>query len=157
MKITLLTIGKTDQPFVREGMELYEKRLKHYVKYERIELPDIKKVGGVDREVLKEKEGELILKHVRENDKLILLDERGAKYDSIEFANYIQQLTLSGGKSIIFVIGGAFGFSENVYKRSDGKISLSSMTFSHQIIRIIWSEQLYRAFTILNSEPYHHK
>lgn len=156
MKIVFLTIGKTTQAFIREAVALYEKRLDRYVKYERVELPDIKN-GAFPVETIKKREGELILKYVKDSDRLILLDEKGKSFTSGQFASYLNQLIVTGTKTAIFAIGGAYGFSDEVYARANDKISLSSMTFSHQLVRVIWSEQIYRAFTIINGEPYHHE
>ena len=157
MKICLLTVGKTDIGWVREGMETYSSRLSHYVPFSVCEIPDLKNTSALTRTQIKEREGELILKAIKPTDRVILLDERGKEYRSVEFAEEIRRLSLAGGKDIVFVIGGAYGFSEAVYARSVGKISLSRMTFSHQMVRTIFAEQLYRAFTIIKGEPYHHE
>ena len=121
------------------------------------EIPELKNTSALTRTQIKEREGELILKAIKPTDRVILLDERGKEYRSVEFAEEIRRLSLAGGKDIVFVIGGAYGFSEAVYARSVGKISLSRMTFSHQMVRTIFAEQLYRAFTIIKGEPYHHE
>lgn len=157
MKITLLVVGKTAFPFISEGIALYEKRLGHYVNYARVEIPELKGVQALSREQIKEREGELILKNVKNTDDVVLLDERGNTFTSIEWAGHIEKKMLFEGKDIVFVIGGAYGFSGKVYERANSKISLSKMTFSHQIIRVIFLEQLYRAFTIIKGEPYHHE
>lgn len=157
MKICLLTVGKTDIGWVREGLETYSSRLSHYVPFSVCEIPELKNTSALTRTQIKEREGELILKAIKPTDRVILLDERGKEYRSVEFAEEIRRLSLAGGKDIVFVIGGAYGFSEAVYARSVGKISLSRMTFSHQIVRTIFAEQLYRAFTIIKGEPYHHE
>ena len=157
MKITLLTVGKTDIGWVREGLETYSSRLSHYVPFSVCEIPELKNTSALTRTQIKEREGELILKAIKPTDRVILLDERGKEYRSVEFAEEIRRLSLAGGKDIVFVIGGAYGFSEAVYARSVGKISLSRMTFSHQMVRTIFAEQLYRAFTIIKGEPYHHE
>lgn len=157
MKITLLLVGKTVFPFVNEGVSLYEKRLTHYINYSRVEIPELKGVQSLSKEQIKEREGELILKNIRNTDDVILLDERGSTFTSIEWAAYLEKKINFSGKDIVFVIGGAYGFSQKVYERANGKISLSKMTFSHQIIRAIFLEQLYRAFTIIKGEPYHHE
>lgn len=157
MKICLLTVGKTDIGWVREGLETYSSRLSHYVPFSVCEIPDLKNTSALTRTQIKEREGELILKAIKPTDRVILLDERGKEYRSVEFAEEIRRLSLAGGKDIVFVIGGAYGFSEAVYARSVGKISLSRMTFSHQMVRTIFAEQLYRAFTIIKGEPYHHE
>ena len=157
MKICLLTVGKTDIGWVREGLEPYSSRLSHYVPFSVCEIPELKNTSALTRTQIKEREGELILKAIKPTDRVILLDERGKEYRSVEFAEEIRRLSLAGGKDIVFVIGGAYGFSEAVYARSVGKISLSRMTFSHQMVRTIFAEQLYRAFTIIKGEPYHHE
>lgn len=157
MKITLLVVGKTAFPFINEGIALYEKRLGHYVNYARVEIPELKGVQALSQEQIKEREGELILKNIRNTDDVVLLDERGTTFSSIEWARNIEKKMLFEGKDIVFVIGGAYGFSQKVYQRANSRISLSKMTFSHQIIRVIFLEQLYRAFTIIKGEPYHHE
>ena len=158
MKITLLTVGKTDKDWVRTGMEIYIDRLRHYMNFSLVEIPELKKVSALSREQIKIKEGELILKNIRQADDVILLDERGKLFSSMEWASVIEN-KISGGsaRDIMFVIGGAYGFSKDVYDRSNSMISLSRMTFSHQMVRAIFTEQLYRAFTIIRGEPYHHE
>lgn len=157
MKVTLLTVGKTAFPYLDEGISIYLKRLVHYVNFGMVEIPELKGVSALSKEQIKEKEGDLILKSVREGDQVILLDERGKKYTSENWARHLEQKMLYGNKDMLFVIGGAYGFSKKVYERADEMLSLSDMTFSHQIIRLIFMEQLYRAFTIIRGEPYHHK
>ncbi len=157
MKIELLVIGKTDTPYLREGISLYEERLKHYVSYSKREIPDIRNVSVLSKKQIKEREGELILKALKDGDYLILLDERGELGNSEEFASRIERLRVSGVKRVVFSVGGAYGFSDAVYSRSNDKFSLSKMTFSHQMVRVIFLEQLYRAFTILKGEPYHNR
>lgn len=157
MKITLLTVGKTDIKWVKEGLEMYVSRLKHYIPFELVEIPELKNVGALSKEQIKQKEGDLLLKSVKPQDELVLLDEHGREYRSIEFAKYLDDRISRAGRDIVFVIGGAYGFSEDVYARCNSKISLSRMTFSHQIVRAIFAEQLYRAFTIMRGEPYHHE
>ena len=156
MKITLLTVGKTDIGWVREGLETYVARLRHYVPVELHEIPELKNVSSLTQAQIKEKEGERILAVVKPADTVLLLDEAGKEYRSVEFAREIER-RLSAGKNLVFVIGGAYGFSDAVYRRGDGKVSLSKMTFSHQMVRAVFAEQLYRAFTILRGEPYHHE
>ena len=153
----LLTVGKTDVKWVKEGLDLYVSRLKHYVPFSVMEIPELKKVSSLTHQQIKEKEGELILKQVGPSDTLVLMDEHGREYRSLEFAEFIEKQMASGAKNVIFTIGGAYGFSEEVYQRANLKISLSKMTFSHQMVRAIFAEQLYRAFTILKGEPYHHE
>ncbi|RUA06301.1 MAG: 23S rRNA (pseudouridine(1915)-N(3))-methyltransferase RlmH [Flavobacteriia bacterium] len=157
MKIKLLAIGKTDDKNLIALFQNYEKRLKHYVKFEFQVIPDLKRVKNLSENEQKEKEGELILNKINSGDHLILLDERGTEYRSVEFSKFLQKKMNSGIKQVVFVIGGPYGFSEKVYKKSNGMIAFSKMTFSHQMIRLIVIEQIYRAFTILSNEPYHHE
>lgn len=157
MKITLLTVGKTDIPWVRDGLEMYVSRLKHYIGFELKEIPELKKVSALSREQIKQKEGELVLKEVKPSDDLILLDEHGREYRSLEFAGMIEKKLSGSSRDIVFVIGGAYGFSQDVYSRADSLLSLSKMTCSHQLVRTVFAEQLYRAFTIMKGEPYHHE
>ena len=156
MKIKLIVIGKTNADYLKTGESDYEYRLKHYCKFEELLIPQIKNGGKLSHNDLKIKEGKLILKSVDQNDQIILLEEKGKSFSSVDFSNFLNQKLLSSNKKLVFVIGGAFGFSEEVYKRANSKLSLSKMTFSHQMIRLIFKEQLYRAFTILKGEKYHH-
>jgi 23S rRNA (pseudouridine1915-N3)-methyltransferase len=156
MKVTLLVVGKTDDRYIKEGIEQYAKRLKHYADFSIEIIPDIKKTKNTTTEIQKAKEGELILSKWAPAKAFHLFDERGKTYTSKEFARFLEKKMLSGIKELIFVIGGPYGFSEEVYKKADSKISLSRMTFSHQLARLLCTEQLYRAFTILKGEPYHH-
>ena len=157
MKITLLTVGKTDKDWVRQGIEIYVSRLKHYIPFAIVEIPELKNVSALTKDQIKVREGELILKNIKQTDDLILLDERGKEYTSVELAKVIQDKISYGGKDMVYVIGGAYGFSDAVYQRANSKISLSRMTFSHQMVRAIFVEQIYRAFTIMRGEPYHHE
>lgn len=157
MQIKVLAIGKTDHVAIEELIREYSNRLGHYIRFEFEVIPDLKNTKSLSQAAQKEKEGELILKKLNPSDELILLDERGKSYTSIDFSEYLQKKMNSGLKQLIFVIGGPFGFSESIYSRANGKISLSKMTFSHQMIRPFLTEQLYRAFTILRNEPYHHE
>ena len=157
MKITLLTVGKTDKDWVRQGMDIYVSRLKHYIPFSVVEIPELKNVSALTKDQIKTREGELILKNIRPTDDLVLLDERGKEYTSVELAKVIQDKISYVGKDIVYVIGGAYGFSDAVYQRADSKMSLSRMTFSHQMVRAIVVEQIYRAFTIMRGEPYHHE
>ena len=156
MKISLLAVGRTDIPWVKAGVDMYAARLQHYVRFAVVEIPELKGVASMSREQIKEKEGQLILKHAGAAD-LILLDERGKQYRSVEFAAMLEERMNRGGKDLVFVVGGAYGFSPEVYADASGMISLSNMTFSHQGVRTIFAEQLYRAFTIIKGEPYHHE
>ena len=157
MTIKLLAIGKTDQKALQALIEEYQKRLGFYIKFEFEIIPDIKKVKNLTEDQQKQKEGELILAKLNTTDVLILLDENGKQMDSVAFSNYLQKHMNSGIKQLVFVIGGPYGFSQEVYSKAQGKLSLSKMTFSHQMVRLFVVEQLYRAFTILRNEPYHHR
>lgn len=157
MQLTLLCIGKTGKGFLEEGEREYMKRLSHYVPFELIILPDIKQAKSLSEEQIKVKEGQQFLDKIQAQDTVILLDERGKQFDSVEFSKYIQEQFNRGGKQIYFLVGGPYGFSEAIYQRANGKISLSKMTFSHQMIRLFFIEQLYRSMTILKGEPYHHR
>ena len=157
MKIKLIVVGKSAFDFVKEGEDVYEKRLAHYLPFEKIVLPDIKNPKNLSVEELKKKEGELILSKISNQDFLVLMDENGSDFSSVKFSEWINQKVNEGLRSIVFLIGGAFGFSKEVYDRSNQKISLSKMTFSHQLVRVIFLEQLYRAQTIMKGEPYHHE
>ena len=157
MKIRLIVVGKTNASYLKTGERDYEDRLKHYCKFEELLIPPIKNGGKLSYNEYKIKEGMLILKNIAPKDQVILLDKAGKSLSSIDFSNYLNQKLLYSSKRLVFVVGGAFGFSEEVYKRSDSRLSLSKMTFSHQMIRLIFKEQLYRAFTILKGEKYHHK
>ena len=156
MKIKVICIGKTSKSFLIEGEREYLNRLKHYNPVEKLELPDIKNAKRLSREQIKTEEGKLLLSKISAGEQLFLLDEKGKSFNSIDFSKFIQKRFNQGGKSLVFLIGGAYGFSEDVYARANGKISLSEMTFSHQMIRLFFLEQLYRGFTILKGEPYHH-
>jgi 23S rRNA (pseudouridine1915-N3)-methyltransferase len=157
MQIKLLAVGKTDHASIQQLVEEYAKRLGHYVRFDLEILPDIKNAKSLGESIQKEKEGELILKKLQLSDELILLDENGKQFSSVEFSQFLQKKMNSGLKQLIFVIGGPYGFSEAVYQRAIGKISLSKMTFSHQMVRVFFIEQLYRAYSILRNEPYHHQ
>lgn len=157
MTIKLIAIGKTDNNNLQTLIADYQKRLGHYIRFEFEIIPDLKKVKHLSESQQKDKEGELILSKTQKSDVLILLDENGKQVDSVAFANYLQKHLNSGIKNLIFVIGGPYGFSEAVYQRANGKLGLSKMTFSHQMVRLFFIEQLYRGFTILKNEPYHHR
>lgn len=157
MQIRLIAIGKTDHPAIQKLTAEYVQRLGHYIRFELEIIPDLKNTKSLSVSAQKDKEGELILKKILPSDDLILLDERGKTFSSMEFSNYIQKKMNSGLKQLVFLIGGPYGFSEPIYMRANAKISLSQLTFSHQMIRPFFIEQVYRAFTILNNEPYHHE
>lgn len=156
MKTHLVMIGRTDNAWLNAGVEEYYKRIARYVPFEPIVIQDVKRGASMPENVLKEKEGAFILKQISGGDILVLLDENGKQLSSRDFATFFQKQMLAGIRRLFFVIGGAYGFSEAVYQRADFKISLSKMTFSHQMVRLIFAEQLYRAHSILNNEPYHH-
>lgn len=157
MTIKLLAIGKTDNKQLQSLIDDYTKRLGHYVKFNLEIIPDLKKVKHLSETQQKQKEGELILSKISPTDVLILLDENGKQLDSVAFSNYLQKHMNSGIKQLVLVIGGPYGFSDAVYQKAQGKLSLSKMTFSHQMVRLFMIEQLYRGFTILKNEPYHHR
>ncbi len=157
MNIKLLAIGKTDNTQLENLTDIYIKRLGFYIKFNFEIIPDLKNVKNLSEAQQKEKEGKLILDNLSNSDILILLDENGKQYDSVGFSDFLQKHMNSGIKQLIFVIGGPYGFSPEVYSRANGKLSLSKMTFSHQMIRLFFIEQLYRGFTILKNEPYHHR
>lgn len=157
MKITVIFIGKTDKKYIKEGIEDYEKRLSFYLPFELKVIPDLKKSGSLSEDLQKEKEGRLILDQITPGDQLILLDEKGKEFTSVEFSNWIGKKMIAGTRQLVFVTGGPYGFSKPVYERSDFRVSLSKMTFSHQMVRMIFVEQLYRSMTILKNEPYHHE
>ena len=157
MNIKLLAIGKTDSKELQSLIEDYQKRLGYYIKFDFEIIPDLKKSKNLTKELQKQKEGELILSKLIATDVLILMDENGKQMDSVAFSNYLQKHMNSGIKQLVFVIGGPYGFSQEVYSKAQGKLSLSKMTFSHQMVRLFVIEQFYRAFTILKNEPYHHQ
>jgi 23S rRNA (pseudouridine1915-N3)-methyltransferase len=157
MKVTLILNGKTEDDYIQKGFAIFEQRLKHYLPFESIVIPALKNTKALSIEQQKQKEAELVFKCLQPADRLILLDENGKEYSSPGFSAFIQQQMNSGIKNLVFVVGGPYGFSEELYKRATAKISLSKMTFSHQMVRLFFAEQLYRAMTILKNEPYHHQ
>ena len=157
MKVKLIVIGKTKSKFLIDGEGEYQKRLKHYCKFSELIIPNIKKASKLSKEVLKEKEGNLILDSLKKSDYVILLDDKGLALTSIEFSEFLNKKIVSSTNELVFIVGGAFGFSESLYKRASIKLRLSKMTFSHQMVRMIFKEQLYRAFTIIKGEKYHHE
>ena len=157
MQIKLIAIGKTDQNELKSLIALYQNRLRHYIKFEIDEIPDLKNTKHLSENEQKQKESELILSKIKNTDLLILLDENGKQMGSVQFSQYLQKQMNSGIKTLAFVIGGPYGFSKEVYHKAVSKISLSKMTFSHQMVRLFFVEQLYRGFTILRNEPYHHR
>lgn len=156
MRITLLVVGKTTDAHIETLIQDYQKRLAHYIPFALQVIPELKNTKSLTSEQQKVAEGEQILRSITPNSDLILLDEHGKEYRSVEFADYMQK-RMSSGRDVVFVVGGPYGFSEAVYARANGKISLSKMTFSHQMVRLFFVEQIYRAMTILRGEPYHHE
>lgn len=157
MKVKLLVVGQTNMKFVEQGFDEFAARLKYYTDFEFIVIPNPKNSGKLEPSELKNKEAESILTKFQPSDFVVLLDEKGAEFSSVEFSVFLQKRMNSGVKNLVFVIGGAFGFSEKMYERANSKLSLSKMTFSHQLIRLIFAEQLYRTFTILRNEKYHNE
>jgi 23S rRNA (pseudouridine1915-N3)-methyltransferase len=156
MKITLLVVGKTTDSHIQALLQDYQKRLGHYIPFSLTVIPELKNTKSLTSEQQKQAEGELILRNMTASTDMILLDERGKEFRSVEFADYVQK-KMSSGRDLVFVVGGPYGFSEAVYQRANGQISLSQMTFSHQMVRLFLLEQIYRAMTILRGEPYHHE
>lgn len=157
MEIQLLTVGKTTLPYVVSGTEDFLQRLKRYINYRIVCVPDIRNTRGLTETQQKDKEGDLLLSNIQTSDLCILLDEHGREFTSIEFAKELQKYMSSGRKRVIFIVGGPYGFSEKIYARADGYISMSKMTFTHEMVRLFFTEQVYRAMTILRGEPYHHE
>ena len=156
MTISLLCIGKTDSKEISNLLENYEKRLRHYIRFERVELPDVKR-KNLSPAQQKSAEADLLLKKLSPSDQVILLDEKGKEFRSVEWSAQLESKMVQGTKRLVFVVGGPYGFDEQIYKRANSKMSLSRMTFSHQMVRLFFVEQLYRAFTIIRKEPYHHE
>ncbi len=156
MTISLLCIGKTDSKEISSLLENYEKRLRHYIRFERVELPDVKR-KNLSPAQQKSAEADLLLKKLSPSDQVILLDEKGKEFRSVEWSAQLESKMVQGTKRLVFVVGGPYGFDEQIYKRANSKMSLSRMTFSHQMVRLFFVEQLYRAFTIIRKEPYHHE
>ena len=155
MKVKLIVVGKTNVNYLKDGETEYDQRIKHYVNFEQLIISNIKKTKNLSTVQLKNKEGEKILSKINTGDYVVLLDEKGKQFSSKEFSNFLNEKNLTSTKYLVFVVGGAFGFSDEVYKRADYKLSLSKMTFTHQMIRMVFKEQLYRAFTIIKGEKYH--
>lgn len=157
MKITLLTVGKTEDEYLQKGIARYLKRLKHYVPFKMLELPELKNNKNLSQDQQKAKEAEMIFKNISSTDHVILLDEHGQDFSSIQFSEFLNKRLTESVQHLVFLVGGPYGFDQTVYNRATGKVSLSRMTFSHQMVRLFFVEQLYRAFTILKGEPYHHR
>lgn len=156
MKIVLAAVGKTTTQYLRTGIDMYLDRLKHYVQVQVCIVPDIKTTKTITESAQKEREGAVLLQMLQPGDRLILLDERGKRLTSRQFSESIERHMISGCKRVVYAVGGPYGFSEDVYARADGKLSLSDMTFPHEMVRLFFVEQLYRALTIMRGEPYHH-
>jgi 23S rRNA (pseudouridine1915-N3)-methyltransferase len=156
VKILLLFLGKTDKKYIKEGIDDYAGRIRFYLPFEIKVIPDLRNSSNLSVEMKKEKEGQLILEQVKKGDQLVLMDERGQEFSSVELAGWIGKRMIAGIRQLVIAVGGAYGFSEAVYQRADHKLSLSKLTFSHQMVRMIFAEQLYRAMTIIKNEPYHH-
>jgi len=157
MKIVLLVIGKTNEHYLSEGIAQYHRRLQYYTKFEIYEIANIKNAKNLSYSELKKKEGESILRIIQPSDHLVLLDDKGKDFTSLKLSEKFQNWMLTGKKRLVFVVGGAYGFSDEIYKRGNEKLSLSKMTFSHQMVRLFFVEQIYRVYTILHNEPYHHE
>ena len=157
MKILLLVIGKTDEDYVFDGLEKYKNRLKHYINFEYEEIPDLKNRKILSRDQQKKRESDIIFSRLKMDDKVVLLDEKGVSFRSVEFSKYLQKKMNSGIKRLVFLVGGPYGFDKSIYDKHQDKLYLSRMTFSHQMVRLFFCEQLYRVMTILKNEPYHHE
>lgn len=156
MKTTLLLIGKTDEEYLEHGIQKYVARIVHYSPFDIKVLPDMRNTKNMSELQQKQREAEVILNEIAPNDYVAVLDENGTQFTSRQFAEFIEKTTMQGARRLLFVVGGPYGFAPEIYQRANRKISLSQMTFSHQMVRLIFVEQLYRAFTILRGEPYHH-
>lgn len=157
MKLEVIVVGKTVAPYLQEGIEIYLKRLPHYIPTQYVVIPDLKQTKKLSEEQIKKAEGEMILKHTEKADLLVLMDERGKQFSSVALAAHLQQKMNAGTRTMAIVIGGPYGFSDDVYSKAQEKWSLSKLTFSHQMVRLFLVEQLYRGLTILKGEPYHHE
>ncbi len=157
MRISLIAISKTTEKYLLEGISIYEKRLQHYCKFNRVEIPDLKNSKSLSKEQQKQKEAELILSKISNQDFVVLLDERGKEYSSMQLSAELNKWMNQSISSVVFIIGGPYGFDQSMYDRANAKISLSKLTFSHQMVRLFFVEQVYRAFSILKGEPYHHE
>lgn len=157
MKVVLLSLGKTDEDFYAQAMEIFRKRLSHYLPFDLEFVPDVKNTKNLSEKEQKNLEGEALLNRIQQGDYVVLLDDKGNQYSSVEFSRFIEKKLYSVPKRLVFVVGGPYGFPDEVYRRANEKLSLSRMTFTHQMVRLVFVEQLYRAMTILNGEPYHHE
>mgnify|MGYP000002681292 CR=1 FL=1 len=157
MKVTLIFVGKTVKSFLKEGEKEYDKRLKRYIKVDEIIIPELKNASKLSELEIKKKEGELILSKLNLSDEVVLLDDKGKELTSLKMSKWIEKFQIAGCKNLVFIVGGAYGFSQEVYERAQHQLSLSRLTFSHQMVRMIFKEQLYRSYSILKGEPYHHQ
>lgn len=157
MKVVLLSLGKTDEDFYVQAMDIFRKRLSHYLPFDLEFVPDVKNTKNLSEKEQKNLEGEAMLSRIQQGDYVVLLDDKGKQYSSVEFSRFIEKKLYSVPKRLVFVVGGPYGFPDEVYRRANEKLSLSRMTFTHQMVRLVFVEQLYRAMTILNGEPYHHE
>ena len=157
MNIKLIVVGKTDEKYLQQGIDVYVSRMKHYVNFEMVVIPALKDQKGASPDEVKEREAALLLRQLEKCDRVVLLDEHGEQHTSVDFAQYLQKQMNAGVRNLAFVVGGAFGFAPSVYAAASGKVSLSKMTFNHQMVRLFFVEQLYCAFTILRHEPYHNE
>lgn len=157
MKVTLICIGKTDEEYLRTGLEKFQRKLKHYIGFNMIIIPDVKNSKHLSAAQQKSRESALFLNQLSPGDHVVLLDERGAAFRSVDFATYLNKSMVGSVQHLVFLVGGPYGFDDIMHQRANGKISLSKMTFSHQMVRLFFVEQLYRAFSILRGEPYHHE
>lgn len=156
MEICVINVGKTNASWIKEGIDLFESRIVKYIKYSSISIPDIKNSRNLSIDTIKEEEGKLILQNLSSSDLVVLMDEKGKELSSREFSEWIQKQMNSGRKRLTIIIGGPYGFSESVYKKADSKLALSKMTFTHEMAKLILTEQIYRGMTLLKGEPYHH-
>ena len=156
MEICVLSIGKISSQWIQQGLEVFENRIGKYNKYTSIVLPDIKNAKSLTKEIIKEEEGKQILTQLSPSDFVVIMDEKGKEFTSREFSEWIQKQMSSGKKRLLFIIGGPYGFSKGIYERADFKIALSKMTFTHEMAKLLLSEQIYRSMSILKGEPYHH-
>jgi 23S rRNA (pseudouridine1915-N3)-methyltransferase len=157
MKVVLLSVGKTDEDFYAQAMDIFRKRLSHYIPFDLEFISDVKNTKHLSEKEQKNLEGEALLNRIQQGDYIVLLDDKGKQYSSVEFSRFIEKKSHSVSKRLVFVVGGPYGFPDDVYRRANEKLSLSRMTFTHQMVRLVFVEQLYRAMTILNGEPYHHE
>lgn len=157
MKIALLQVGKTSEKYLTDGISTFEERVRKYTAFEIFTIPDIRDTRNMPASEQKSREGEKVLQFFKSDDYIVILDDKGKEFSTIEFSSWLEKMFMSQKKRIVFVIGGAWGFSDEVYRMADMSLSLSRLTFSHQMVRLLFLEQLYRAFTVIKGEPYHHE